>query len=179
MNAFIKMLLVSFLLFSPAVLADESEVRTWTQLGTGKEIIGRLSSKLLDGSKALIVRQDNGKSVWLEAKDLIEADREYIRLWIASQNQVTARIVAFGNPGWKKVKTKIVAGNKPLVVHVTGAVPPPVHQIAGLPVPPFTRTVEKGKTLEFEFGSGSVYSVNAQADGVTVDCETDKIKTGL
>ncbi len=179
MNTFKKLLLVSLMLCSSAVLADESEIRTWTQLGTGKEISGRLSSKLLDGSKALIVRQDNGKSVWLEAVNLIEADREYIRLWIASENQVTARIVAFGSPGWKKVKTKIVAGNKPLVVRVTGAVPPPVHQLAGLPVPSFTRTVEKGKTLEFEFGSGTVYSVEALSDGVRVDCETDKSKTGL
>ncbi len=153
--------------------------RLWTQQHTGKQIEGRVKDKKLNGSEVLIVRKSDGRSVWLDAQDLVEADREYIKLWVRPESQVTARVTASGRPGWKKVRVTIISGTEDLEVKITGRLPGPHRFIAGLPRPPFSRKVGKGQTVEFEFACGAVYAVEALENGTRVDMETDKIKTAL
>ncbi len=162
-----------------ALLGDKEGYRVWTDSKTGKTIEGRLVSKSANDSKAHIARKDNGKGADLIAADLLPVDQYYIKYWVTPDAQVTLRLTGHGNPGWKRVKATIQGGAEPLLVKVTGDVPPPDKEIAGLPRPPFMRVVAVGEKLEFLFGSGNNYSVEATTNGKTSDQESDKRKTGL
>lgn len=159
--------------------ADEDGFRSWTDAATARTFRGKLMDKKADGSSALIARPGNAKSVWLDAGKLSAADQFYIRYWIRASEQVKAGLTAHGRPGWKRVKATIKAGIEPLVVTVTGQIPPPHPQIAGLPRPPFTRLVATGETMEFEFASGTDYVVEATARGKVVCRQEDTEKEGL
>lgn len=160
------------------VRADEKGFRSWTIVKSGQKFEGRIITKKTDNSQVQISRRD-GKAAWIRTETLCPADQFYVKYWVDPQAQVSARLTAHGNPGWKRVKVTIQAGPEPLLVTVSGQVPPPHPQIAGLPRPPFKRIVATGERVEFEFASGTRYGVEASANGRLLDQESEDRKTGL
>lgn len=160
-----------------SLLVDSEGNRKWTEAKTGRQIIGRLVEKTPEGAR--IARKENGKGANLIAATLSAADQFFIKHWVSAENQVTARPREIGLIGWKKVTTVIQAGEAPLLVEVTGEQPVPHKFIVGIPRPPFSRIVPTGQRLEFQFASGSTYSVRATANGKPADVETNSSKTGL
>ncbi len=157
---------------------DKDGNRKWTQAFTGAVIEGRIVDKATDGSWARLARKETGKSVELKAETLVEEDRQYIKYWVRPGEYITARPREFG-VGWKKVTVELAAGPEPMTVSITGDLPRPAPQIAGVPRPPITRVLAKGETLQLDFACGNDYVVEGRSGGKVVDREEDMAKTKL
>ena len=143
------------------------EFRTWTQDGTKRTIVAKISDKKLDDSAAR-VRTKTGQYVWLQTRDLIAADQDYIKKWVKPVDRLTVRVTGSGK-GLKKIEVVAQAG--PKTMRVKGKRPSPK--------PPVDYEVAAGQSFKFEFWAPREYWVRAYENGKLMEEETDKTKTGL
>lgn len=138
--------LLFFLCFALSLAA--SEYRVWTNL-SGKEIEARIIAKKPDDSAANLSMKD-GKSYWVNAVDLIQADRDFIAAWKKKPlgfEHLTVEMTGNPGKGLKTLKVVVSAWNKPLILTMTSNHPnrkkPTTHQIPA----------HESVTLEFETGN--------------------------
>ena len=142
------------------LMVDGRAFRTWTDGKSDKSFVARLAVWTKDGAR--LIRKDNGKSAFVISANLIEEDQYFLK---CGGRGIYADVEEFGITGWKRVRLKVDAGVSPLLIEVTGPLPPEDRKIENILRPPIKRIVPAGSNLWFDFASTKDYQVKASADG--------------
>lgn len=149
-------------------LAFAEEFRDWTKAETEQVISAKIVGKRIDNT-GVHLRLKNGRAYWVEAKDLIEADREFIKAWVKPVDHIQTRVVSSGK-GYKVVEITAEAGNKDLLIKAywdEGDSHSKKYRL------------KKGEMRTFTYRAGHKYRVEALAGDEVVDAEKWNKKTGL
>jgi len=160
---------IAILILSASIAICAESSRTWTDT-KGRSIEGVLTAKT---DKTATVQTANGKRVDLKLETLSEPDKEYVTKAdltpeVENEDLITSRVSAM-RKGEKTVEVTARAGAKELVVVARNA----NGNIKG------QYTVAKGESKTFQFVTSDKYTVTGSVDGVVLDSEDDRKKTGI
>jgi len=168
-----KTLLIALVSATFATFASADDFRDWTQLATGKVISAKILDKKADNS-AVRLTLKSGKTPWVQAKDLITEDRDFIENWVRMPLgfrflSVTLSGMGVQKGGKKKINVVARAHDENLICTVYASA-------RGLSSEEFE--VSPGSTAELVFEVRHDYRVTIEnEDGEIIDVETSRKKT--
>lgn len=99
------------ILVNPAFAAG---YRTWTEADSGRTVEAQPIEKKIEGDAILVLTRE-GKRFWLQTKDLIKKDQEFIKDWVPEVDHLSVRVVGSGK-GYKVIEITAKSGGKPMKV---------------------------------------------------------------